>query len=158
MSKTVNTLQPTRGRPPKRSPETVQKILEKIRKGLSLRSAAAAGGISVASLHEWRKQDPDFEAAVQQAMSDSEESLFDLAKAGAAKDGRIALMMLARRFPDDWEKRPETASQHLHLHGAQEILEKLTSARRRIDEKERQARQLTGPAEAEIVAEQPINS
>lgn len=123
------------GQPTKRTPARVKRICELLASGLSFSGTAGAVGINQSTLHEWRKTDPAFARAVDQALADSEAELLRLAKAGAAKDGRIALMMLERRHPAEWSKRDEV--QHLHAHAtlSAALLERFCEVRRRVDAK-----------------------
>ena len=98
----------------KKTPQKIDRICKLLAKGLSFTGTAGAVGLDPSTIHTWRKEDPAFAAAVQEAISASEEVLLDLALAGAKKDGRVALMMLERRHGGEWAKRE--VSQHQHLH------------------------------------------
>jgi hypothetical protein len=143
---TVTTIAPARakrdrGRPTKRGPETAKRILEALRNGNTLICAARVGRIDVSNLQKWRRADPQFDEAVKDAIGEAETKLVALATAGAAKDGRIALMMLERRHPEGWSKR-EAPQEHVHAHGTfgPNILAELVADRRRRD-----AQLLTAP-------------
>jgi hypothetical protein len=61
-----------RGRPPKKTPTTIKRILEVLRLGLPIHFAAKAGDVSTETLSLWREKDPqfarDFEAARLEAV------------------------------------------------------------------------------------------
>jgi hypothetical protein len=116
----------------KRSPAMVAKICKLLATGLSFAGTARAVGLDQSTIHQWRKDCPDFAVAVGQAIAASEAELMDLAKAGARKDGRIALMMLERRHPEGWAKQDSATVQHLHAHGTfpAAFLEQMVEARR----------------------------
>jgi hypothetical protein len=61
-----------RGRPPKKTPTTIKRILEVLRSGLPIYFAAKAGDVSTETLSLWREKDPqfarDFEAARLEAV------------------------------------------------------------------------------------------
>src|SRR5690242_5356536 len=55
------------GRPTKRTEEAERAILEGLARGLPLRSAAALAGVSERTLHAWRREDAEWDQAMQQA-------------------------------------------------------------------------------------------
>jgi hypothetical protein len=136
---TATTPQPTapqrskrdRGRPSKRDPATRQRILDTLRAGNTMICAARVGRIDISNLQKWRRADPAFDEAVKDAIGEAETKLVELATAGAKKDGRIALMLLERRYPEGWSKA-EPTQQHLHAHAgiASDFLAKLVERRR----------------------------
>lgn len=120
------------GRPVKRTPERLAKFKALLESGLSIRGSALSCGLSESCVYRWRDTDPAFEELVQSAMAESEHRLVGLALEGAKKDGRIALMMLERRFPESWAKRTEHI--HAHAHGeAGTLLAELVAGRKRRD-------------------------
>jgi transposase-like protein len=123
-----------RGTPNKRTPARMKAICALLATGLSFSGAASKCGINQQTLHEWRRTDQNFAAQVDQAIADSESELMELAKAGARKDGRIALQMLSIRHPAEWAKREQVA--HLHAHTTMlpaEFLSRLTEQRQLTD-------------------------
>src|SRR5690242_9174938 len=55
------------GRPPKKSPQVIARILKIARTGLPLKFAAQAGDIDAETLAQWRAKDPEFNRAISQA-------------------------------------------------------------------------------------------
>lgn len=94
---------------------------------MSIRGASHAVGLCESTIYRWRQDNPEIEQAVQSAIAKSEKQLVELALEGAKKDGRIALMMLERRFPDSWSKHSE--HRHLHAHTGTDVLSVLTASR-----------------------------
>ena len=122
------------GQPTKRTPARVKRICELLASGLSFAGTARAVGVDQSTLHSWRKTDPAFGRAVDCALADSEAELLRLAKAGAAKDGRIALMILERRFGAEWSKRDQVEHLHAHATLSAALLERFCEVRKRYDD------------------------
>src|SRR5262245_44719388 len=55
------------GRPPKKNPQALARILKVARTGLPLKFAAQAGNIDLDTLGQWRARDPVFAKALSQA-------------------------------------------------------------------------------------------
>jgi hypothetical protein len=55
------------GRPTKKSPQTIAKILKIARTGMPLYFAASAGNISLDTLMIWKREDPELNKAIEQA-------------------------------------------------------------------------------------------
>lgn len=119
------------GRQSKATPERLAKFRSLVESGLSLKGAAHACGLSESVIYRWRAEDPAIEELVQSALAESERQLVDLALEGARKDGRIALMMLERRFGDSWCKRSQ--HEHLHAHADAGVLALLVKSRKERD-------------------------
>jgi hypothetical protein len=109
------------GRPTKRTPETVERIEQSLRKGLTRKAAAAAGGISYDTLRAWEKDFPEFSEALQNAEAAGQEALLIRIWA-ASQQGAIitrrngdvveepgawqaAAWILERRWPQDFARR-----------------------------------------------------
>ena len=103
--KTPKKRRPTAGRPDKLTPETQAKIVQAVRAGAFIETAAAYAGISKVTLYDWMKRGNkaphgkfrDFLNAVTQAFSEA--TVADLAQisAAAAKDWRAAAYRLEKR-------------------------------------------------------------
>ena len=57
------------GRPSKRNPEVEKKILDALRTGAYLETAAAYAGIHRDTLNEWRREFSDFSDAIKKELS-----------------------------------------------------------------------------------------
>ena len=62
------------GRPPKKNPQVVARILKIARTGLPLKFAAQAGHIDPETLAQWRVKDPEFDRALSQARLEAVET------------------------------------------------------------------------------------
>jgi transposase len=95
------------GRPTKRTPETVERIEQSLRKGMTRKASAAAAGISYQTLREWEKDFPDFAESLQSAEADSQHELLRRIWAAAEQPDRwqAAAWMLERRWPQDFARR-----------------------------------------------------
>ncbi len=78
-------------------------ICNHISNGNTLKAAAAAEGVSERTLHRWKKDKPEFEEMVNQAVAVSEARLVQ--KISQSDDWRAALAILERRFPEPWTNR-----------------------------------------------------
>lgn len=117
-----------RGRKSKATEDRLATICSLIASGQTLTSAARMSGIGVSTLFEWIEDKPEFAERIQEAEGKAESVLIKLAMEGARKDGRIALMMLERRF-NHWRKRETVA----HTHTASDALKTLVDTRRERD-------------------------
>lgn len=55
------------GRPTKRSPQVIAKILKTAATGMPLYFAAESGGVSLETLYHWCRQDPELEREIERA-------------------------------------------------------------------------------------------
>ena len=107
------------GRPTKLTPETHRRIVEAIGAGRTKTAAAAAAGITEATLHGWIKKGRsapqgsalfDFFEDVQDALAVSEISLFEKIWEATDRDWRAAAWLLARRFRH-WQEKPRPSAE-----------------------------------------------
>lgn len=117
-----------RGRKSKATEDRLDRICKAIGQGQTLTSASRMAGIDPSTLYDWINGNPDIAKRIQEAEGKAEEMLISLAIQGATKDGRIALMMLERRF-NHWRKRETVA----HTHTASDALKTLVDTRRERD-------------------------
>jgi hypothetical protein len=71
------------GRPSKKTPETIERILRVARTGLPLKFAAQAGSIDVETLSQWVAKDPELEQALTRARLEAVEERWQLIKRAA---------------------------------------------------------------------------
>lgn len=88
-------------------PATQQLFLGGLRMGLSIASAAASIGLTREAVRLYRKVDPAFNAEVARVVVEYERSLLGIVNEGCADDSKLALEVLARRFPQRWSPRQE---------------------------------------------------
>lgn len=105
------------GRKTKLTPERQTKILNAIRAGAYMETAAAASGIDRITLHLWLKRgnaEPEsiygaFVDAVHEAQASAElRDVLTLSKAAADGDWRAAAWRLERKFPKRWGMTTKT--------------------------------------------------
>jgi len=108
----------------KKTPGTMELILEKIREGASVAGACHAAGVTTATLRGWRKRDPEFDTACKSAWelgtAAYEEAAFSRGKDGTVADvyhqglvvgqkiehhDTLLLKTLERRAPEDWGRQ-----------------------------------------------------
>ena len=94
-------------------------ICDHIAKGNTLKASAAAEGISERTIHRWKKEKPQFEEMVNQAVAVSEARLVQ--KITQSEDWRAALAILERRFPETWTKRDKIEMNVSRSEGIDEV-------------------------------------
>lgn len=101
------------GRPEKLTPELQQKIVDAIRMGAYIETAAAYAGINKSTLYDWMKRGAraksgkykEFSDAIEKALAESEmRDLAVIAKA-SQENWQAAAWRLERKFPDRWGRR-----------------------------------------------------
>ena len=97
------------------SEEKREAICNAIAGGMTHKGAALANGISESEFYAERRRNPVFNQSVQRADGASEAMLVQLALKGAKRDGRVALMILERRFAG-WQKQVHVSGQVRHEH------------------------------------------
>jgi hypothetical protein len=78
--------------------ERVGTILELLSKGVTCKGAAMAAGVGECTFHRWKKEKPEFAAAVEQAIGESEAQLVQIALEGTKRNPQLAIQLLERRF------------------------------------------------------------
>jgi hypothetical protein len=116
-------------RPTKLTEATQSKIVGLIRAGNTFEGAALASGIHPATFYSWREKGQhdqeegvtsiysEFYEVTQIAVGESEAILVKYARSAAEKDGRIAIAMLERRFPDRWTQKHKVEGDVNVTHG-----------------------------------------
>jgi hypothetical protein len=87
------------GRPSKLTEERQEKVLEALRAGNYLETAAAYAAISYQTLNEWRKRFPEFSEAVEKARADAEARMVAVIMKAAPVSWQAAAWWLERSFP-----------------------------------------------------------
>jgi hypothetical protein len=87
----------------KLTPEVVKQFLWYVQMGQSPSKAGESVGVTRSAISKRRERHPQFDLAVTQAVAKFEAGLIvQVQKSVQAGDGRLALEVLARRFPDEW--------------------------------------------------------
>ena len=76
----------------------VERITDLLRSGVTIRGAAMASGISEKTFYLWKRDQPTFAAAVEQAIGESEANLVQIALEGTKRNPQLAIQLLERRF------------------------------------------------------------
>jgi hypothetical protein len=104
------------GRPPKKNPQVIARILKIARTGLPLKFAAQAGDIDAETLAQWRAKDPEFDRALSQARLAAVEEKWKLIQKAAldrvdadgkllkAGDWRSLAWSLERAYPAEFAR------------------------------------------------------
>jgi len=99
--------------PNKRTPERRERILELLRAGNYMETAAACAGISKDTLYKWLSADADFADAVKEAQAAAEAlHISNIAKAAFDGTWQASAWYLERKYPDRFgrqDRRPEGA-------------------------------------------------
>lgn len=116
-------------RPTKLTDTTRTLITDLLRGGNTNEGACTAAGIAPSTFYSWMERGEadletgvesihsEFVEAVTRAIGESEAVLVRFARAAAEKDGRVALEMLARRFPERWAAKAELRGRVHHTSG-----------------------------------------
>ena len=88
------------GRPTKYNPETVSKLLDALRAGLTHKQACLACGIGQSTLADWREQYPDLEPRMEAAREEARQRALEGIKAAGEKDWRALAEWLKLTFPE----------------------------------------------------------
>lgn len=102
MPKSVTTNISRRLAQDKYQPQIVRGILQNIAIGLPETRAANLEGVSSHTWIEWKNKHPDLVQCVEHAGAVCQQELQRLAVQGIAKQPRIAIDLLERRFPAEW--------------------------------------------------------
>lgn len=115
------------GRPTKLTPDIQSRIVELVKKGNYIETAALAVGIDKATLYRWLKAggiakggiQKEFCDAVTRACAESETLALDKLQLteDANLDGKLILERMARRFPDRWGPKHRIEAQVEHSGG-----------------------------------------
>src|SRR5579883_1355728 len=90
------------GRPTVRTPQTAQRLVELVGKGVPYKHACAAAGISYSVFCEWRAADPQFAAQLDEAISQGVEARLKSIAEAAATDWRAAEAWLRLVLPAEF--------------------------------------------------------
>ena len=93
------------GRPSKKTPDRVQRLLNAIALGLPYNMACAVSGLSFRTFCDWRQQDPSFAQKVDCAGAKAIERHLRLLDEAASNNPKISMWFLERRAPELFGKR-----------------------------------------------------
>lgn len=79
-------------------PEYCEKVIEHMKKGYSYTSFAASVGVSVQTLYEWEKRNPEFSESKKRAMAECEHWWEDRGHALAKDNPNVWIFSMKARF------------------------------------------------------------
>ena len=128
------------GRPRKYNPSTVRKICRGIAAGLPFKLAAAHAGITGNTLTQWRREFPDFDEKVEQAIAAGIKSrLNQIKKAGDEGDWKASAWWLEHVCPEHFARsRVDVAHIGKVEHSFSipaDVLDEIAAARKQQEEK-----------------------
>lgn len=88
--------------------ETKNRIYDYLKEGMLKRDAAVMAGISEATFYRWLEEDESFKSRVKANILEYKHTLIKCVNTCAVENGRLALEILTRRFPDDWSVNSNT--------------------------------------------------
>lgn len=82
--------------------DTKTRIYVCLTEGMSKKDAALVSGISESTLYRWFEEDESFKSQVEASILEYKRRLINNVTTCAEKDGRLALEVLKRKFPNEW--------------------------------------------------------
>ena len=121
--------------PNKYTVRTVEAILRNVAIGLPESRAAQLAGIHRSTLSEWKRKWGDLSDALARAQAVAQDELYGVVRAGMAKNPRLALEVLERRFPSEWaaHSKHQVAGVMMQTQISPEMLTGLHGARQERD-------------------------
>lgn len=74
-----------------------------LKEGMFKKDAAIMAGISEATFYRWIEEDESFKSQVEASILEYKHTLIKNVTTCAAKDGKLALEVLRRKFPKEWD-------------------------------------------------------
>lgn len=84
-----------------------QEVCSYLKEGLFKKDAAAMAGIDESTLYRWMESDASFASRVEANVLEYKRTLIKFLNYHAMKSGKIALAILARRWPSEWSATPQ---------------------------------------------------
>lgn len=82
--------------------KTVNEICQFLEDGLPQKDAAVLSGISEKTFYRWMEKHDSFDSKVEASITRYKEKLIKIVNVHSVKDGKLALEILARRWPDEF--------------------------------------------------------
>lgn len=100
-------------RPMKRNRTALEAVCGALEAGATYELAAAAGGISYATLARWRDSDEDAAAAMARSEQVAAQRWLACINRAADNEWRAAAWMLERRFPESYRRAPVVVAENV---------------------------------------------
>lgn len=83
--------------------KTKENICNYLKEGMFKKDSALMAGISEATLYRWLDDDESFKSRVEASILEYKHTLIKNVNLATVKDGKLALEVLRRRFPKEWD-------------------------------------------------------
>lgn len=103
------------GRPSGCTPETISKIAQHVRDGLSPKDGCVLEGFDEATYHRWMKGKPDFRKAVARARIERKREMVKQVRAGIMTSGKGGDWKAAMRLLESWEAEEYATTQQIEM-------------------------------------------
>lgn len=100
----------------KYSDKTVDEICDYLENGLFQKDAAKLAGISETTFYDWLENKRSFRSRVEASLLKYKEKLIKNVNKGTDKEGKLALEVLARRWPDEFGEKIKHEGTIKHEH------------------------------------------
>ena len=106
--------------------KTVDEICKYLEDGMPQKDAARLSGIDESTFYDWMKDKPSFPSRVEASLSKYKEKLVNIINVNSVKDGKLALEILARRFPEEFSstQKVEMVNPQVELDRIKKLIDK----------------------------------
>jgi hypothetical protein len=84
------------------SEEKVQEILKMLENGITQKDASVLAGIAETTWHKWKRENSSICSRVEASILKYKYSLVQIVNVGCLKDPKLALEILARKYPNEY--------------------------------------------------------
>lgn len=115
--------------------ETINSICRFLEDGMPQKDAAILSGIDESTFYDWMNvHKPSFPSRVEASLSKYKEKLINIVNVNSIKDGKLALEVLARRWPEEFSSKHtiEVINPQLEL----DRIKKIIDEKHNIDDKD----------------------
>ena len=106
----------------KKSPEIMESILQAIREGLPITTAARVNGINPETVYRWRKEDDNFDQGIREAKHFYKAVLISNVVRAAQTDWKASTWLLSREFPNEYGDKKEVQVIATQNNGLAEVI------------------------------------
>jgi len=106
----------------KKSPERMQAVIDNIRDGQPITRAARLAGLNPDTVHRWRKEDEEFDEAVEDALEFQIAVLTAKVDRASDTDWKAAAWRLERLRPDEFGSKKEVSVTATQSNGLAEVI------------------------------------
>lgn len=84
------------------SEEKVRDILKMLENGITQKDAAVLAGIAETTWYKWKRENSSISSQVEASILKYKYSLIQIVNVGCLKDPKLALELLARKYPNEY--------------------------------------------------------